>query len=181
VVRNHLPVGASIWTRQQTQVTAPLQAGRVFGETSWTHTAFRCSRVRGGLACNHRAHSRVHAAVWRRVKPTPLFPELVSEAPLSPHWIPSESVPEGSESARAADSNASMAGWRRSAGRRVMLRITASSATPSGDADWDGQAQLAERPAIAGRTSREPALSGGAQGRSVTAASSRERSTEHSG
>ena len=58
---------------------------------------------------------------------------------------------EGCESARKADSNTPMAGWRRSAGRRVLHRITASSAASPDGADWGGQAALAARPANVGR------------------------------
>lgn len=143
--------------------------------------AFRCGGARGGLACNHREHPWVHAAVWRRVKPTPLFPELVFETQRFPRRIPSESAAASSESVRKADSNTPMAGWRRSAGRRVVQRITASSAAFSNGVDWGGQAELAARTAIAGRTSREPPPSGETQGRTVTTATPRGCSTEHSG
>ena len=60
--------------------------------------AFRCGRERGGLACNHREYPRVHAAVWRRVKPTPLFPGLVFETRRFLRRIPSESAAASSES-----------------------------------------------------------------------------------
>jgi len=57
--------------------------------------------------------------IWRHVKPTPLFPERVFEVPRYPDRVPSESVREQRESTREADSNNPMAGWRRSAGRRL--------------------------------------------------------------
>lgn len=72
-----------------------------------SHTVADTSLQRGG------------SEIWRHVKPTPLFPERVFEVPRYLDRVPSESVREQRESTRKADSNNPMAGWRRSAGRRL--------------------------------------------------------------
>ena len=77
---------------------------------------------------------------------TPLFPERVFEAPRHPSRIPPESAWSRRESARKADSNTSMAGWRRSAGRRAVHRTGSSSTASSDGNDWGGQASPVSQP-----------------------------------
>jgi len=89
--------------------------------------------------------------IWRHVKPTPLFPERVFEAPRHSHRVPSEPV---GVNAKVHERSTRATQWQADAGRQAgdSCGNTGAPPTPFSDGGgWDGQTDVCRADRIGDR------------------------------
>ena len=94
---------------------------------------------------------RGESEIWRHVKPTPLFPERVFEAPRHSHRVPSEPV---GVNAKVHERSTRATQWQADAGRQAgdSCGNTGAPPTPFSDGGgWDGQTDVCQADRIRDR------------------------------